>query len=184
MKLNFFLVFSLLYVQFQSYSQENETISKLTYHSFSISPIGFYTAEETVGPSFSADVRFSYMKNIFAFGAEGGTDELIYPGSKNHNSYYEFNLYYGRELKVYKRLYIDVFAGVGYVNIRQVGDSYEPIDDVYSTIGVPVTGTVKLVLNRGFIVGVKFHANLNSERIIFSAGPHLQFTAKSRRQYE
>ena len=184
MKLKYFLFLFVLFAQVQVYSQENDTISKLSYHSFSISPIGFYTAGETVGPSFSADVRFAYKKNIFAIGAEGGTDELIYPGSDNHNSYYEFNLYYGRELKVYKRLYVDVFAGIGYVNIRQVGDSYESIDEVYSTMGIPMTGTVKLILNRGFTVGLKFHANLNTERIIFSAGPHLQFTAKSRRQYE
>lgn len=161
---------------FKGYSQENESETKVAYHSFSFSPAGSYTKNSIAGASFSGDVRFSYGKNLFLIGAEGGVEyfTLLDPA----DSYYEFNLNYGREFKVYKRLYADFFGGLGYVNQRTYNDMYN------SNIGIPLTGVVRVILKHGFSIGLKFHVNLNPDRVIFSTGLHLQFTRKSRSPYK
>ncbi len=180
----------ILFSFFKGYSQENESGTKLAYHSFSFSPSAVYTDGNSLGPSFSGDLRFSYQKNIFAVGAEGGAEYFaIFPGSDD--AYYELNVYYGREFRIYKRLYADVFGGLGYVDIRtyekiynEVNGSYKNTDVFYSTIGVPLTIVVRGMLKRGFSIGLKFHVNLNPDRVIFSTGLHLQFTRKSRSPYK
>lgn len=179
-----FILFGILNV----YSQDNEVPNTFAYHSFSFSPAKVYSENKNTGLGFSGDVRFSIGNNLVGIGAEGGGEINILA---HNDSYYELNLLYGREFQIKKRFFIDVFSGVGYINLHTTETDSDPqsgyyreYETTYKTIGVPVTIVTRLMLKNGFSLGLQFHVNLNKDKLLFGSGIHLQFTRRSRSVYE
>ena len=114
------------------FSQENLKDDKFSIHAFSIVPIGgemgYNYTEAGTAASFSADISFSYKKNIFALSGAYSFNYDVFWQSSSFNST-QVNLLYGREYELLKWLSIDPYAGIGF--IRFSGDYDTGFDYVH-----------------------------------------------------
>lgn len=105
----------MLWNSFSVLSQENVS-EKFSYRSFSISPFGIYSGENTSlgdnkGVIISGDVSFDYGKNLFSL-AIGTAKELNILGRSD--DFTEVNLLYGRSFLLNKKIFTELFVGAGY----------------------------------------------------------------------
>lgn len=168
----------LLMTSFTSEAQEGKGSNTLSYHSFSISPLGLYFGSDT-GIAIGGDLSFDYGKNIFGLNLETGTD-LNIPGSSDQ--YVAANLLYGRSFKLNEKVFADWYVGAGYFNYQTydyIGNTGRKGDIKENTIGVPIG--IKLLYQFGprYSMGVKLGANINSVENIGTLGLVLQWNSKS-----
>ena len=112
----------------------------------------------------------------FRFGRETkhkhNTDTLRGGGSINDN-YAEYNILYGRELKIKEWFGIDFFAGAGFFNFRYDGGSSTEYKK--RVIGIPFQSKIRFNTGRIFSLGVQSHSNINNATIIFQPSIFLQW---------
>ena len=166
---NLFLI--TIFFCFTIFCESQDTIVKenLRYHAFSISPLSIYFDSSTSGFAFSADVSFSYKKNIFSMSFNAGQEYKILGAS---DSFEQINLLYGREFKLNKTIYFDVFGGLGYFSFK----SFIGSEDIRVTrIGVPLGTKLRFRLGKRFSLGLHYKLNFNSVNNINIAGIVLQW---------
>lgn len=161
---------------FSAFAQEEEEAEKLSYHSFSVSPVGFYIGENT-GFAFNADVSFASGLNIFSLGF-GAASEITIMGSKN-SDYYQANLLYGRAFQIAKWMACDLYVGIGYFGLNTYESTYttkwetERIN--YRTVGFPIGTKLRFGSGPKFSMGLQLQANINSAETIGTMGLVLQW---------
>ena len=149
-----------------SFSQNN-TSKKLTYHSFSISPIEIYFDENTGGASISSDFSLSSNRNIYSISMVYSEGISIFTRA---NRYFQLNALYGREHKIVRWFYIDTHAGLGLFNIKDNHTSQ-------GTLGIPIQVKLRFKTGPKFSLGFRLQSNLNSLRFIHTAGFVLQWNS-------
>ena len=184
------VVFGLLIfiTHYNSVAQEDNSENGFGYHSVSISPVGFFYAELEryndnsifVGPSFSGQVNFNYQKNLFGISGTIGTNLDIIWSDGVDDWFYEFDLLYGREFELTKRLYIDTFGGIGILTKRFDESVRDNGIDGATYFTVPLKVKLKPMVSERFAIGFQLQALIGSEKPLFTAGLLLQFHRKTK----
>lgn len=187
-QLVFFTILFLLTV-FTSKAQEDTLSNKFSYHSVSVSPMGFFYSELEnyrdnsifAGPSFSGQVNFNYGKNLFGISGTVGTAVDIIWSDGVNDWFYGFDLLYGREFKLSKRLYLDAFGGIGILN-KEYDESVSDNGGVDSAtfFSVPLKVKLKPLVTEKFAIGFQLQTIISSEKPLFSAGLLLQIHRKAK----
>ncbi|MCF6307570.1 MAG: hypothetical protein L3J09_06420 [Flavobacteriaceae bacterium] len=194
-KITFLLFFTSLLVT----AQEENTKIKL--HSFSVTPLNVYVNSNAGGISLGADLVIKKDKHLVKLTLLGGGEINISTlGPSRAESFYEIDLLYGREIRLKKRLFLDIYGGIGYFNqvistpekIPGSGSSssgfggfsfgtseYENNIENNITIGLPLQSRIRFQTGRRFSVGLQLHANLNLHRSIYNIGPFLQWNLQT-----
>ncbi|WP_034061126.1 hypothetical protein [Lacinutrix jangbogonensis] len=190
-------------LSFYSYSQE--TKNKLQFNSIDISPINIYFDNSNSGIAVSIALSLKKNKHIYkAFALSGSEFNISVLGPSTTKVFREFDIFYGKEFKDKKWLYLDVFGGLGYFSqtittpeiIPGSGTSsggflsftsydYNYIKDKNNTIGLVLQSNIRFKTGKRFSLGFQFHTNINSINTIYSIGILLQWKlgSKSRLEY-
>jgi|GEM_PF-2137126 len=179
----------LLFVIFTSHSQKDTISNTFSFHSFSASPLGFFYAEAEerndnstfAGPAFSAQATFNFKRNLFGISGTIGTAVDIIWSDGLNDWFYGFDLLYGREFKLSKRVYLDAFGGIGILNKKydeSVRDSGGVEDATF--FSVPLKVKLKPLVTEKFAIGFQLQTILSSEKPLFTAGLLLQFHRNSK----
>ena len=177
----FFVIF--LLTVFSSKAQEDTLFNKFSYHSVSISPLGFFYSELEsyndnsifAGPAFSGQVNFNYGKNLFGISGTIGTNVDIIWSDGVDDWFYGFDVLYGREFKFSKRLYLDAFGGIGILNKRFDESVRENGIEGATVFSVPLKVKLKPMVSERFAIGFQLQTLISSEKPLFTAGLLLQF---------
>lgn len=172
---------------FNSYSQENSVSDAFSFHSVSASPLGvfFGEAEERndnslfVGPAFSAQLTFNYKKHLFGISGTIGTQ--VDWNNDDNDWFYEFDLLYGREFNLGKRLYIEAFGGVGILS-KHFGQSVNDNGGVEnsSVFAVPLKLKLSPLVTGNFAIGFQIQTTLSDQKPLFTGGLLLQYYRKPK----
>ncbi len=162
-----------------SHSQEEKSWFK--FYSISISPLSIYLDNHSGGLSGSMDISFKKDEHIFKLFGFIGSEFAILQSSTE--SFYEFDLLYGRELFLKKWLYIDLYGGLGYFGSTVTTGivpsglfSYsEYKHDRSGTIGLHLQSKIRFKTGSRFSLGIQFHTNVNSINTIYSLGTFFQW---------
>ena len=181
------LLFTLLFLLtvFTSKAQEDTLSNTFSYHSVSLSPVGFFYADEVdnsafAGPSFSSQVNFNYGKNLLGISGTVGTAVGIIWSDGVNDWFYGFDLLYGREFKLCKRLYLEAFGGIGVLN-KEYDESVPDYGVASETFfSVPLKVKLKPMVTEKFVIGFQLQTILSSEKPLFTAGLLLQFHRKAK----
>lgn len=184
------IIFGLIFLTayHTSEAQEDNSENGFTYHSVSISPVGFFYSELEsyrdnsifAGPSFSGQVNFNYHKTLFGISGTIGTNVDIIWSDGVDDWFYEFDLLYGREFKLSKRLYIDTFGGIGILNKRFYESVRENGIEGATYFTVPLKVKLKPMVSERFAIGFQLQTIISSEKPLFTAGLLLQFHRKAK----
>ena len=151
---------------FIAFTQNSRQKDKLSFHSFSITPLETFFIKHSGGASITGDVSYAYNRNIFTFSATVG-EELSFWGRGFR--YQQISILYGRELGLSKRFFLDTHAGIGLI----------VFNDLYDTrlleAGIPLVTKIRYKTGDKFSIGLKFQANINSAENVYSAGLLLQW---------
>lgn len=131
---------------------------------------GYYTDSYGIG-GFSGLVGLTTAyneKHLIAASFIGGKDFCIL--CDKAYSMEEFRLQYGREKYLQKWFKVDLYAGIGYYNIKKDGKS--PLE--IQTISLPISGSMKFYFNHLSGLGVNLNYSINNQMNYFST--HLIFT--------
>ena len=171
MKKLFLTIFFLSIILSVTAQNENKGIE---FHSISFSPLNVYFSDRDSGFGMNLDVSFNTGQHIFKVYAGGASEFGINLGGESINdSFAEYNILYGRELKIKKWFGIDFFAGVGSFNFTyDKGSSTESKNNV---IGFPLQSKIRFNTGRIFSLGVQLHSNINSATTIYQPGIFLQW---------
>lgn len=161
----------LLFLSFNSYTQENTLANKFSVHSFSISPTGISSVGEL---AVSADVSFNYRKNIFSLSAGVGSGLELFGFN---DSFSQINILYGREFGLSRRIYADVGIGAGYFYFFSERRQ-ENIEN--ETIGFPISTKFRVMLSSRYSMGLQLMININSAQTIGIFGIVLQWNLKRK----
>ncbi len=172
MKRYIVLLFALLPVL--SFGQEDQ--DQLTFHSISLSS-NFYAGNSTTGFMGNIDLAFRKKEHIFKINAMSAAEiDICVWGPCYTDSYYSFDLMYGREFFKKQLLAVDLFAGVGYLNFQT--SNPDPNNRGYltkSTIGFPLQARFRFRDGKVFNLGLQIHGNINSAKSIIAFGPFFQW---------
>lgn len=169
------------------FSQENLKDDNFSIHAFSIVPIGgemgYNYTEAGTAASFSADISFSYKKNIFALsGVYSAEVNILYGTSRFNFNSKQVNLLYGREFELLKWLSIDPYAGIGLIRF-----SYD-YDNMFSSgrendtdLGIPILAKIRFKTGKIFSLGFKLQTNINSIQNLYSIGLILQWELNTKK---
>ncbi len=153
---------------FQSFAQENDT------KNYEVESSNFWISSgignSYFGPTFKADLSYSFNKNIFTirffssqeFQFSAGDHQFDDPPKRIK----EFGLLYG--LSFHQEIMVANFiAGLGYVNGILRGKQlhyvyYETIK--ISNISIPLETNFRIEFNKYVAIGGSFFSNLNSKR--------------------
>jgi hypothetical protein len=118
------------------------------------------------------DADFEYNKNLFAVSYQYG-EEISLFGSKVNYKFHEFDLLYGKELKVANWMAFEGFVGFGFFS--QNSRSYEAsnvftdlnvnsVNSIYDVSYVPIGQTISfpIRINTKFYFGSNFGMGLNT----------------------
>ena len=172
------LIFSTFYLC--SYAQEEIVTNKFSYNSFSVTPTSIYfDTHGGGGLSFSGDVNFAYKKHIFSLGLSAGSEFKVLGGYEDN--FEQINLLYGRELRLSKRLFLDLHVGLGYFSLSSanINPSREG-EERMTTIGFPLMTKFRVMLSTKLSLGLQFQANINSVRTLYTTGIMLQWNRKNQ----
>lgn len=176
MKKIIFLV-AICFISMPLFAQEEESHS-FRYRSFSVSPIGVYSGEDS-GLTVNLDVSFDYDRNIFGMGIGAGANMDIFGYNEEFK---ELNLLYGRSFSLNEKTFADVFIGGGYFNYRLSGvtDSVsgEKGKIEKSTIGFPIGVKFHYLIGSRFSMGLRMAVNINATQSIGTLGLVLQWNRK------
>jgi len=142
------------------YAQNEANKDKLSYHSFSLTPLEVFFNNNSGGLAITGDLSYAYYKNIFTFSASIG-EELAFFGRGNR--FQQLNILYGREFKLKEWFFIDTHAGIG-VFFYNTGSNH------FTEIGIPLVTKLRFKTGDKFSIGFKMQANINSVDNIFSIG--------------
>lgn len=162
------VVLSIFLISAIAFAQNAINNDKLSYHSFSLTPLEVFLTDNDGGLAITGELSFSYRKNIFTFSASSG-ETLAFFGKGD--AFQQLNLLYGREFKLKKWFFIDTHAGIGlfFYNHNHSGGNH------ISEIGIPIVTKLRFKTGDKFSIGLKFQANINSFENIYSAGLLLQW---------
>lgn len=153
-------------------AQENN--KGIEFHNISFSPLSIYFADRDGGLGMNIDVSFNKGKHIFKIYVGGASEFAInYGGGKISDSFGEYNILYGRELKIKKWFGIDLFAGAGYFNFKYNGGSSAEYNK--GVIGFPLQSKIRFNTGQIFSLGLQLHSNINNATIIYQPGIFLQW---------
>lgn len=172
---------------FNSYSQENSDSDAFSFHSVSASPLAVFFAEAEerndnslfVGPAFSAQSTFNYKKHLFGISATIGTQ--VDWNNDDNDWFYEFDLLYGREFNLGKRLYIEAFGGVGILskNYDQSMNENGGLENS-SVFAVPLKLKLSPLVTGNFAIGFQIQTTLSDQKPLFTGGLLLQYYRKPK----
>ncbi len=156
----------LFLIGFMAFTQNIIRKDKLSFHSFSITPLEVFFIDNSGGVSITGELSYAFNKNIFTFSATAGEELSIW--SRGFR-YQQISMLYGREIGLSKRLFIDTHAGIGLI----------VYNDLYDTrlieAGIPLVTKLRYKTGDKFSIGLKFQANFNSAENVYSAGVLLQW---------
>ena len=109
---------------------------------------GFFLNNSFGGMSVHSSIALKSKKNLFAITAIAGGEINILGGTTA--SFEEYNLMYGRELKLAKWMSFEGFAGVGYYNQNSCKNAIK--DD--SSVSLPLKVNTKFYFNKHFGMGI------------------------------
>ncbi len=172
---NLILIFSLSLLPILCSGQEVE--SKLKFHSISIAP-NLYAANSNTGFMGNLDLAASIKEHIFKLSTMAASEvDICVWGPCLNDEIYSFDVMYGREFLKDRKLAIDLFAGVGYFNLKT--QNREANQSGYiskKTIGFPVQARLRLREGKEFNLGLQLHGNINAESSLVAIGPFFQWT--------
>ena len=166
MKATLIVLFGILLFFSKGLQAQNTTQKdKLSFHSFSITPLEVFFTDYSGGGAITGDISFAANKNIFTFSATAGEELAIWGRG---DRFQQLNILYGRELKLKEWLFIDAHAGVGLF-------LYNTHSSHFTEIGIPLITKLRFKTGDKFSIGLKFQANINSVDNIYSVGLLLQW---------
>ena len=147
------------------FSQTDLINEKLSYHSFSITPIEIFFSRYADGIAISGDLSYSVKNNIISLSGTAGTQMTLFGKDDSFN---EQNILYGKEFKLTDWFLIETHAGIGLF-------SYTYSEDIKETkTGIPLVTKLRFKTGDRFSLGLKLQANINSIENIRSFGIVLQ----------
>ncbi|MBC8753431.1 hypothetical protein H2O64_02030 [Kordia sp. YSTF-M3] len=151
------------------FSQEK---NGLNFRSIAINPLSVTNA----GLAINADLSFMNSKNIYTLSGYAGT-ELTFPfdNKTSEDSFQDYSLLWGREVKIENWLRLEGHAGLGYFLFKTEHFNDEIEDEKKTTIGVPLLSKLKFMLGNHFSIGIQFRANINSAKIVRGGGIFFQY---------
>ncbi len=169
-------------VIFVGKAQEENTGNTFEYHSFSFSPIGFFSDGNVEGLVFNTDLSFAYKEKHLVSLALSYATETGVVFEEFNDILKQYNLLYGREFKMNETVYIDVHAGLGYFSYES-----EDIDrnrqgvEKNETIGLPLLVKIRFKTGARFSLGLQIQSNINSANSMIGAGIVLQWNKREQR---
>jgi len=148
-----------------TFGQNTDQKHKLSFRSFSITPIEVYFNSNSGGGAITGDLSFSSGKNIFTFSGSIGEEFVIWGTS---DTFQQLNILYGREYKLNDWLFFDTHAGVGLFLYNSNGNNF-------TGVGIPIVAKLRFKTGKKFSLGFKIQDNINSAYNIFSVGILLQW---------
>ncbi len=140
-----------------------------------MAPLGFYLEDATGGGAFEIDGTFEYGNHLFTLmGGYGESYDLFAPS----NSFKQVNVFYGRELRITRTIYLEGHAGTGYFSYKALSGGFFTVvsEDVNeATVGLPIMGKLRIHTGPRFSIGLKFGVNINSVQTIKTFGISLQW---------
>lgn len=154
--------------------QDNE-IDQIKFHSISYG-FGFFDAninQEFGGVYITLDANISYKKNIIKVSYLNGTEVGNFLLGSNYN-FNQYNILYGRELKVATWFGLEGFFGIGLYNQK----SKKITINNGNTVAIPIVLNFKFFPKKRFTFGFSNQYNINNFNNIY--GLNLVFTHKFR----
>jgi hypothetical protein len=151
-------------------SQEN----KLKFKSLSYGVVGVYSNLKNDGPRgvcSNFEISTLYNKNIFSanavigFGFNEENNKL-----KDFQGFLEFDLLFGRELKINSDIKFEILSGVGYIVQDNTSEGKSN-----KAIGIPIRGKLLFSTSKRFAIGINPNLNINKYRNLYSLCIVLQF---------
>jgi len=143
-----------------------ESKDKLSFHSFSITPLEIFFSDNSGGFALSADLSYALRKNIFTFSGSIGEEFTIWGRAKGFK---QLNFMYGREFELIDWLFIDTHAGLGVLFYD------DPYDFTLTKAGVLLLTKLRFKTGDKFSIGLSFQVNTNSIKNIYAVGLLLQW---------
>ncbi len=177
MKKALLILFSVLTIS-NIYSQEDH--DKFRVNSFSLSMSIPRSNKISLGLGGNIDLTFSKGNHLFKL-MTGGASELSFAlfGNKSpRDSFEEYNIMYGRAFEVKKWLSFDLFAGLGYANIKYNLDTSSGFDDKFTsqkTVGFPLQVKIRFLSNKSISLGLEQNVNINDTSVLSKTGMFLQY---------
>jgi hypothetical protein len=144
-----------------SYAQSTTPPDKLSFHSFSITPLEVFFYKNSGGLAITGELSYAISENIFTLSASFG-EEFWGPEIQ------QFNILYGRELKLKDWLFIDFSAGAGLFRLKYSKSNEQ-------ALGIPLVTKIRFKTGEKFSIGFKLQGNINSVENIYSIGLLLQW---------
>lgn len=141
------------------FSQEESKLIKL--HSIDLG-FGGFRNKNFGGIDFVSNIAFKRQTNLFSI-------SFIIDGELNvlgglSASYKEFNLMYGKELKIAKWMFFEGFGGIGYFN----QNSNEMLIPEENTMSFPLKINTKFYFSKHFGLGINTNYSINKINNNFS----------------
>jgi hypothetical protein len=146
--------------------QNKSQNDKLSFNSFSITPLEIFFYDNSDGFALSADVSFALRKNIFTFSGAISEEFTIWGRGEKFK---QLNFMYGREFELIDWLFIDTHAGLGVFFYNN------PNNFKVTKAGVPLLTKLRFKTGDKFSIGLSFQANTNSVKNIYAVGLLLQW---------
>lgn len=153
------------------FSQEH----KLKFKSIDWGVVGIYSNLKQDGPRgicSSFEVSTIYNKNIFsAYGGVGFGFNTENNKLKDLQGILEFDLLFGRELKINSDIKFEISSGAGYIvqDNTSEGKSNE-------ALGIPIRGKLLFSASKLVSIGINPNVNLNNYRNLYSINLLLHFS--------
>jgi len=177
------VVFILLICCGKLWSQSQNESSSIQFHSVSLTPLSFYSANSSDFINLGADFTLAKGKHLYSLDASIA-DELEIFGKQD--SFRQLNVLYGRQFVLSQSIHMDAHIGAGYFGYRSFDSSANNGiggEVTKSTVGVPLKTKLRFLIGNKFSMGLQLHANINLERSIVGAGLVFQFNGKSKKEY-
>jgi hypothetical protein len=151
-------------------SQEN----KIKFKSFDYGVVGVYSNLQKDGPRglcSNFELSTLYNKNIFSayavvgFGYNNENNKL-----KDLQGILEFDLLFGRELKINSDIKFEILSGAGYIVQDNTSEGKSN-----KAIGIPIRGKLLFSTSKKFAIGINPNLNLNKYRNLYSINLLLHF---------
>ena len=187
------IIFALLFCAVVSAQQNQEQENRLTYRSFSITPVSVFRSNfgsGFTGGLFTADLTFQKNKHLFSAAASLGSELNILGGS---SSFSQYDLKYGRSFKLNRVMHVELHAGLGYFKFRnnsggfffsysQAGFQKIEIEDSGGfnnpRLTFPVVAKLNFRTGPRFSLGLQATYSINSLVTIYSLGIVLQWNKR------
>ncbi|AXG69894.1 hypothetical protein KORDIASMS9_02122 [Kordia sp. SMS9] len=152
------------------FSQEN---SNFKFKSISVSPLAAFTGGNHGGFVIGGDLGIAYKENIFLLSAQFGQEFVVL--SSYRDSFSTLSLSWGRIFEWTSWLQWDAFAGLSYFYYKEKNVAIRGYDRT-STIGFPITSSLKFMIGDYFSIGPQVRVHLNSIQSILTMGINFQVT--------